>query len=104
MKKSTTHATGKPDPRINEATQALQRLADEVDIERAQKGRSEIVPPVMSDARAMATEAAFSESRPNSRAISREDHEAGAPGIATRVEDDVVSIFRPIAPRGLRSA
>ena len=54
MNESTNHRVDDPDPGIHDATKALQDLADEVEHERAEHGRSSVDPVVLTDGVALA--------------------------------------------------
>lgn len=54
MNESTHPRTDDPDPGIHDATKALQDLADEVEHERAEQGRSSVDPVVLTDGVALA--------------------------------------------------
>ncbi len=60
--------------KFQEGTEALQEIADEVEAEREQSGRSDIDAPDIPEEQAMSDAAAHSEDNPDIDAESREDH------------------------------
>ncbi len=60
--------------KIHEGTEALQEIAEEVEAEREQSGRSDIDAPDKPEERMMSDAAAHSEENPDIEAESREDH------------------------------
>jgi len=68
------------DQKVHEGTQALVDIANEVETEREDHGRSDVDAADESEGRAMSDEAAFSEDDPDGAADTREDHRPGAVG------------------------
>lgn len=66
------------DKEVHEGTEALQHIADEVERERAERGRTDFDVPDIPEEQAMANAAAHSEENPDAADESREDHEPGA--------------------------
>lgn len=86
MSNLTHHSTDDPDPGIHDATKALQDLANEVEQERVQRGRSALDPVVLSDG----TELAEKIEHPG--AASESDHRDPR-------ETDPASVLPPVTTR-----
>lgn len=86
------------DEAVHKGTEALQHIADEVERERAERGRTEFDAPDMPDEQAMAEAAAHSEDNPDVEAESREDHEPAAEGAKGRAERGVNNTLREVPP------
>lgn len=84
--------------KIHEGTEALQNIADEVERERQQRGRTDFDAPDEAPERAMADAAAHSEDNPDVDADSREDHARGGSGTVGRAERGADSVLREVPP------
>ena len=96
MNESTEPLKEAADKKSHEATRALQSLAAEVELERVERGKSDVDPLVMSDERAMATEATFSSDRPNSAPPARDVREAGSRALTGRAVIGSAAIVGPV--------
>lgn len=92
----------KDDKEIHEGTEALQNIAEEVERERAERGRTDFDVPDLPDEQAMAEAAAHSEENPDVADESREDHEPAAEGTKGRAERGADNTLRmPPRSRGV---
>ncbi len=97
MNGSTHH-----DKDLTEGTETLQDIADEVEREREERGRSEFDAPDKPDEQAMSDAAAMSEDNPDIDAESREDHVAKLQGPDGRAERGADATLRfPPTGRGV---
>ncbi len=90
------------DEEVSEGTEALQQIADEVEREREERGRSEFEAPAKPDEQLMADEAAVSADNPDIDAESREDHVDGPDDTDGRAERGADAVLRyPPTERGV---
>lgn len=88
----------KDDKEVHKGTEALQHIADEVERERAERGRTDFDVPDLPDEQAMAEAAAHSEENPDVADESREDHEPAAEGTKGRAKRGVNNTLREVPP------
>ena len=79
--------------KVHEATRALQGIAEDIERERAERGRADSDPRGESEGRAMSDEATFSEDHPDGAADAREDHRPGAVGGEGSIESSVQGVL-----------
>ncbi len=90
--------SGQSQEEVHEGTEALQKVADDVERERAERGRTDFDAPDIPEEQAMADAAAHSEDNPDVEAESREDHVPGAEGTKGRAERGADNILREVPP------
>ena len=83
--------------KMHEATRALQGVAEDMERERAERGRADSDPRGESEGRAMSDEATFSEDHPDGVADTREDHRSGAVGGGGNIQSSVQGVL-DVAP------
>ncbi|WP_291377537.1 hypothetical protein [Demequina sp.] len=90
------------DKDVTEGTQTLEDIAEEVEREREERGRSEFEEPAKPDEQLMSDAAAMSEDNPDIDAESREDHTTGSDELEGRAERGADGILRiPPNARGV---
>lgn len=82
--------------KVHEATRALQSIAEDIERERAERGRADSDPRGESDGRDVADAAASSETNPDGARASGKDHVPGAPAVTGRDETGVQDAMRPV--------